>query len=140
MKKILHYWLIITIIALSLSMALISYWSLYPYEVITFNRPPLEFVSSTVKPGEKLEWYIDVTHHTKGIKVDVVKQVQDGYIINYPQVSYITSGGRQQFINSVLIPEYAQPGTYVLSVTSIWNINPIRKIKQTYISKPFKVQ
>ena len=144
MKNKLFYWVSIGTLLLALgTLITFMYWKVYPYTIddfITFNVPPLQLVTKEVRRGEALRWNVDVTHHTKGIKVDVVRQIEDGYIINFPTVAYVTTGERQVFVNSIVIPDYAIPGKYRLRATSIWHVNPIRTITFPLVSEEFIVK
>jgi hypothetical protein len=139
LDNILQHFAVFSLILLIPVAFVFIFWTYYPYKVITFNKPPLELVTDTVKPGGKLEWKVDINHFTSGIKVDVVRELQDGYIINMTPTSYITSKGRQVFTNSITVPTNAAPGEYKLSVTSVFHINPIRDITFTYYSKEFTI-
>ena len=115
------------------------FWEFHSYDVLTFNKPPLRIVTPQLHRGDRLFWEVDVTHKTNGIKVTVVRELQDGYILNFPDVSYVTKIGRQAFTNSLIIPANVAPGNYRLSVDSIFHVNPIRDVTVSVVSEPFEI-
>jgi hypothetical protein len=125
---------------ISLGVLLFGYWTFYPYQVIKYPPGLIPMVNKKVKLGEPIRWYVDLEQLTQGVRVDIVRQLQDGIVINYPDTSYITTKGHMKFIQStMIIPKYVPPGVYHVTIDSIYHINPIRTITIHRQTEDFEV-
>lgn len=108
------------------------YWVFYPYNVVTFNR---ELLTGKVvyNQGEILDTNTEIVHHTEGVLVRVIKQLYkvngENEYINFPETSYVTKKEIVRFTNrTIVIPTGITPGEYLMSVVSVFEVNPLRDI------------
>lgn len=119
--------------------AVFAYWAFWPYQPFTFYTEKNEIITKVVRPGENVVWKTDVFHNTDGKLVEVSRAIEDGYIINLPETSYISEYGRRTFNTSVTIPEFLPPGTYHIAIYNRVHVNPIRTILVERQTEDFQV-
>jgi hypothetical protein len=116
-----------------------AFWLFWPYNVLTTYSDKLPVITHVVKAGGEVEWRTDVTQNTSGVQVEVVKQLEDGAIINFATTGYVTKRGRQTFIASQHIPSFVGADTYHIVVASSFKVNPIRVITIVRETEDFQV-
>lgn len=137
--------------ALYLSLAIITfglflfgYWAFWPVKTFTPNRVPLEILNpgNKVAQGSYVIFRGGGFHHTDGVQVDVYAEVQDGFLLQYPSVGYVTQYGQRPAFASAKypIPCFVPPGRYKLVITSVFHVNPIRNETLTVSTEPFWIQ
>jgi hypothetical protein len=142
----------ITAIVLAIStMALVTYWKVYPYDYIIVEGDAVMMGPSTVKPGEAVVWSrekrcvagdIEVTSQIWAQRNTVVREVEIGYTERLiPDIRFMFSKTLCQSpsISEVIIPEYITPGEYILQIHNVYEPNPIRTVDVVTTSPPFTV-
>ena len=67
-------------------------------------------------------------HYTDGVVVDVTAQLENSFLLSLPPMRFVTTRG--QFgpivVARYLVPEFAPPGQYKLTIENVFHVNPIR--------------
>lgn len=115
------------------------YLLFYPITPFTFVEEP-HLIKLNYRAGDYLEWSVHIIQNTTGLSVTVSKQIIDGYVINFPDSSYVTKKGEMKFINKTIrIPPQTPKGEYKLMITNKVEVNKFRNMIITKESQPFMV-
>ena len=117
----------------------IGYLMYYPFKVLKNNYEINPVITKQVKAGDKVKFLVDVEHYTDGVKVEVVSQLENGFVYNFPTREYVTVKGKSQFVREIVIPKETHSGKYRIVNHSIFQINPLRKISTRAQTEYFEV-
>jgi hypothetical protein len=138
MKRFMAVASILTLAAaLGLSL-LVSYWLIWPYEVLTVVAPAT-MTRDTYTAGDYAPYRLQYAKH-----MDVVGQLSralvDGVRINYPTIrTRLPEGSGTVCVNDLRIPLYVPAGRYHFEVTAEYQVNPLRTVTVTYDTEEFDV-
>lgn len=121
----------IGIVLMFLWMAYMTYERYRPITVIKSYYDVQPVLQTKVKPGELIEWKVDVYQYTEGVKVNVVRELVCEHIrVTLPETVYLTEPGRFTFERSgVTIPANTPPAkNCYITIDAIYNISPTRDI------------
>lgn len=139
MSKIWRIYAWVTIILFIFIILLISFWGLWPYTPIKFNKLPLPVSTKTVKRGEVLRYETDFCKYSRTIP-SVQKIFVDS--ITYNIVSPFVSSkqvGCADLDIGLEVPKALPVGNYHLQIIYNYKVNPIREITVVVESETFDV-
>jgi hypothetical protein len=121
-------------------MGLFAYWLVYPYKTIEMKTPmPLENDITEVKVGEVVPYIVDYCKYTDAPAV-TFKSLINTHVYSFPARESKAPNGCNKFVsNSVVIPDYAEEGEYIVRFITRYQVNPIRVIEKSFDSVPFNV-
>lgn len=116
---------------------LIVYWSVYPYNPLTFKKP-FEIKNMVVKQGGYLEYISD---YCKNLELPSVisRSFINGIVYTTPSAITDRKSGCNQLTIGVHVPDELPPGKYHLEVVYRYEVNPIRTITVKNVSDEFYV-
>lgn len=131
--KIAHFatWLII--ITMFGLIGFNSYQQFKPIKILVLNEPTT-MVKSVYHPGDVLDWRVNVTHYTTGVKATVTREVDcitstGKHIVGLPTTNFITKAGTTEFIQSSFILSLSTPpGKCKVLIDGIYYISQTRTI------------
>jgi hypothetical protein len=138
-------WLALTTLAAALAASLLclfAYWLFWPYEGLT--RYSVELTNPVVSQGELLYGEIDYCVDANvplPMRIDREIVLQN-HIIAFPvtDLQYAITERCEHKGRVLGIPDYAPAGTYHLAITTTVTVNPLRTIRQSWVSQPFVVK
>ena len=126
-----------------LAVAVVTYWLVWPSPTFKPSTDPRQILNpgNEVKQGEYIIYQGGGTHYTDGVFVDVYAELVDGFVLQYPPAGYVTQIGERapQPTAKYIVPCFVPPGTYMLKITSIFRVNPLREEILTVTTEPFQV-
>jgi len=100
---------------------------------------PITTDKSEYQPEDRITYTLPYCK-TKDIPGTVMRSLNNGVRILFTQVeSALPIGCHTVKNNDLIIPDYAEVGTYYLQGTAVYKINPLRDFIYTWRSEPFKV-
>jgi len=115
----------LTVILSIVLIALLSYWTWYPYKTVTYDKGLFKTDKIVYKQGEIAHYHVDYCKDTD-IKPTVRRFYVDGLKIEASENSSdFTKGCRNQEI-SFLIPKTLPPGRWQLEIEATYKFNPVR--------------
>ena len=120
--KIARYLLIVIVVSYGCT---VSYWLLYPYNVIDVDYIKIMNPNKTVKQGGTLIYEISYTKYLD-INGVVSRRLVNTYTISYSDMAGISPPGSRITHPHLPIPVYASPGKYRLLWTAKYQVNPMR--------------
>ena len=119
---------------------LITYWLWWPYEPMVIHS--IEILNKDeVYTGEYLDYQVSYTKKATHPVVLVTRQLVDGAIIILkPGQATRLPVGTHQLTARVKIPEYACSEETRFLLTAAYQVNPIRQVVVSTVSKPFEVK
>ena len=125
-------------VAISLSM-LMSYWVLWPYQIVTLASHVVPTDKRTYLPGERVSYELDYCKFVPLVG-QISRALVDGVRVSYPTTSsFLSVGCRKVWISDLRIPLYTPPGVYHLEMAAQYDPNPFRTIVINYETKEFVV-
>ena len=134
--KIAKYLLIIIVVSYGCT---VSYWLLYPYNVIDVDYIKIMNPDKTVKQGGTLIYEISYTKYMD-INGVVSRRLINTYTISYSDMAGISPPGSRITHTHLPIPVYASPGKYHLLWAVKHSVNPMRSISETIWSDEFTIE
>jgi hypothetical protein len=138
MKRIEHIYIISCLTFIIVSVALFSYWAFYPQVVIRLTAP-ITLDKSSYSPGDRLSYTYSYCKDRQlpGI---VVRALVNGTRTTFTTItSDLTVGCHTSTSSDLVIPDYADSGTYHLEGTAEYRINPINTYMLSWKSQEFKI-
>lgn len=122
-----------------LFMAVLLKWLAFPgpgFSLTRIDVPP------SVRAGDLMSYRVSYCQPAAGADVLVMRELIDhGNDLNLPGLIYTTgSAPCETRERAVGIPSYTPPGQYRLKVTTDLRVNPLRAIRQEWLSAPFHVK
>lgn len=119
--------------------AIVGWWLLYPYEPITVERPiKILNQGKSVKVGETLLYEIKYNKHM-AICGTLSRKLINNTKIDLSDSKASAPIGEDKDIVPVLLPTYADPGTYYLWWSVSYKVNPLRTVTINVESEKFEV-
>lgn len=118
--------------------SVVSYWLLYPYNVIDVHSITVMNQNKIVKQGGTLIYEIDYTKWLDAPGV-VSRRLINTYTISYSDMTAHVPTGSRITQTHLPIPAYASPGRYHLLWTVRYQVNPMRYLTETIYSDEFFV-
>lgn len=137
-EKIFNCLSFLTILVAFLFIALFTFWKIYPYEPMVINKRPLNVTTKEVSRGDTLIYKLDYCKNID-LPVEIRRRFVDGVIYSMPDISANTKKGCRVLDIALNIPEKLPTGEYILTVTYIYQVNPIRTIEVNTHTEKFKV-
>ena len=119
--------------------ATVTYWLLYPYNVIDVDYIKIMNPNKTVKQGGTLIYEISYTKYMD-INGVVSRRLINTYTISYSDMAGISPPGSRITHTHLPIPVYASPGKYHLIWTVRHPVNPMRSVSETTWSDEFTIE
>jgi hypothetical protein len=137
-KRLEHIFLSVCLGIIVGSSLLLSYWLLYPDNVVTVIAPVT--VSSLVyHPGERITYTLSYCK-TRKLVGSVVRSLVDGTRLTFTTVqSDLPVGCHTINVSDLVIPDYVDSGTYHIEATAEYKINPARTFEVYFKSQEFKI-
>jgi hypothetical protein len=121
-------------------LALVAFWLLYPYKIVTYKTTPFRIVETnkSAKQGGALSYEYDYTKYID-VPAEVSKQFIDGLIFQSegPITRKLVGSGHVH--SEIQIPETLPSGKYRLRIIATYRVNPIRTIVITNETEQFTV-
>lgn len=123
----------------SVYIGIINFYPFKTFDIIDITIEQPAYV------GENLSYNIRYIKY-RPVEGTVSRQLVDGHIIHYPTIKSnveVTDGNEKILHNTVSIPDYIKPGTYVFITTNEYELDfPFisRIIKKRYTSSPFEIR
>lgn len=137
-QKILNIVSYMTLLLTMFFVGTIFFWLNYPYKPIDVKNDPVTLNDTVVESGGTLYYYIDYCKYTDR-SATVVKTFIDGVSYSVPTVQVASSPGCAGLFVPVSVPYSLPAGEYVLRITLIYKVNPIRDVEITVYTEPFEV-
>ena len=118
--------------------AVVSYWLLYPYNVIDVDYIRIQNPGKVVKQGGTLIYEIKYTKFMD-IVGTVHRQLVNTYTITYSDAVGMAPVGSNVTNTHLPVPLYASPGKYHLLWRVTHSVNPMRSITETVWSDEFEI-
>jgi hypothetical protein len=124
-----------------LLLVLFAWWLFYPYKGIqTYD---LRILTPVVQPGGLLRWEVDYCVDARTpVPAQVDREmVLQNHVIAFPipDVGYVIQQRCETKSRVIGIPEYAPGGTYHLEISTSLEVNPLRRLRQSWRSGTFTV-
>lgn len=135
--QILSYLVIISAVTL---LSIFIYWMVFPYNPITFSPQPIKVVNKEVKRGDYLVYEISFCKNTPIIPL-ITKTFIDGILYVTPQTVAINNplGCKSNLVQNY-VPKALPPGEYVIEISYVYKMNPIRNINISVKTEKFIVR
>lgn len=138
-SKFTEWSLNVVVIAVFVFIAIIFYWLLRPYEVITPLEGNYEIDKMVYMQGERFDIHLRICKNIQ-IKEDVFGRFIDGVIFSVPEnTSNFEKGCYDTIISSVKIPRTLPTGDYIYREQIVYKVNPLREITYTFETPKFSV-
>lgn len=136
--KLKHIYLYICLTIITSGSLLIGYWSLFPGEIIEFNKQ-VTVDKKEYRPGDRIVY--DLSYCKKvNMTGTVYRSLLNGTRTSFtPMTNSLPVGCRQVKVNDLVIPEYSDEGLYHLEATVEYKVNPIRTFTASWKSEEFKI-
>ena len=120
---------------------LVTFWLFWPYEPIVIHDIKIMNPGNVVYLGEDLVYETDYTKETSYPVVRVTRQIVDGVVVvlGPGKKSRLPVGSHKVRVH-VKIPENGCVGTYHFHLTAEYQVNPIRTVTVTFVTKPFEIR
>jgi hypothetical protein len=120
---------------------LVSFWLFWPYEPIVIHDIKIMNPDSVVYLGEDLVYETDYTKEKSYPVANVTRQIVDGTVIvlGPGKKSRIPIGSHKLRVH-VRIPENCCVGVYRFHLTAEYQVNLLRTVTATFITKPFEIR
>lgn len=121
---------------------IVSFWILYPYKEIEFKNNIAKVVNddNEVESGGYLIYQIEYCKYSDNIP-EITRHFVDGLIYTVPsEISVIQKVGCGNANIQIYIPKNLPKGTYYISSTYRFRVNPIRNIDYTITTEKFTVR
>lgn len=135
-NKWIYRFSVLVILSAQIAMGVTAFWLLYPYDPISISEPiPIE--TKEIKKGESVVY--EANYCWRGdypIKIDrrVIGEIE----YPFPSVrATSTKGCYNQLLATPAMPQSIPSGEYVLKLTGLYQVNPIREISVELFSEPF---
>lgn len=137
-KHLEHIYLLISMGIIVVCSFLIGWWLFYPYKIMEVKSITLD--KNVYQAGEHIPYTITYCKYTpKDGKV--LRSLINGTITTFtPFTGNLPMGCRTMKNKDLKIPENADPDTYHLEATVIYEVNPIRNIYVYWRSENFIVR
>jgi hypothetical protein len=128
-----------------IALGLVSFWLFYPYRTMEIHNfsaanPNTIIVSApSFKLGQPISYVLDYCKYTDVSPV-VSRVLVDGQQISLTNpYGYLATGCHKDLVQTAIIPDTINPGTYYLDMTLRYTVNPIRTITIHYVTNSFQV-
>ena len=136
MRKLLHIISCISLVIVFIFILLIGFWLNYPYKPVQFYT--LKIVPNTVHAGDSVHFELTYCKYMK-LPAKVETHYKDSLIYSGPEISTNNLPGCRTDSVLIQVPVGLPPETYVIQKVYKYQVNPIREIRITVISEPFKI-
>lgn len=129
-----------TILAAIFLIGVLIYWYSYPYKPITFNPQPVKVLTKEIKRGDYLVYEISFCKNTAIVPL-ITKTFIDGILYVTPQTVAINNplGCKSNLVQNY-VPKALPPGEYVIEISYVYKMNPIRNINISIKTEKFIVK
>lgn len=110
------------------SICLITFWLVYPYEPFTAKQP-FKVITKQLHIGEDFSYIAEYCKYTDAAPIKVLRQLIDGYAYDLPSSTSnnFPAGCRTVTVTLPLnVPATVHPGTYHVLITGSYQVNPVR--------------
>ena len=128
----------LTIFSAIIGIAVVTYWLIYPYQLLTFNDAVFPVVNKTVKSGGTLRYVSDYCKYTDA-SATVTRSFVNEIIFVTPTTITNRPTGCAVITVEIALPKELPIGTYHLSNTYTYEINPLRTVVIKEDTEEFKV-
>lgn len=119
-------------------LVVLIFWEVYPYNVLTINKRPLEVVNREVKIGEILQYRLDYCKN-KDYRVTIKRKFQDGLLYALPDIETTNPVGCRVQTIGLEIPHSLPPGEYIMLTEYVYRVNPVRDVVYRTHTEKFTV-
>ena len=137
-KRFLLFFMWLGIVIAFGLIVLVTYWLVYPYNILTFTEGNGTFIETTIKRGDFLRMHQN-SCKTIDISSMINRQFVDGVIYQVPTVRANRPMGCTQNIEYIYIPDSLPYGEYYIQTFITFQPNPLRTINYTVRTEMFKV-
>lgn len=117
-----------------------GYWWFFPEQVVTVkNCRALKVDKKVYAPGDRIIYLLDYCK-TREIRGEVSRAIVNGIVIPYATIdSGLPVGCRMILVGDLRIPEFMPSGVHHLSGVGEYQVNPLRKVSNSWRSEDFEV-
>jgi hypothetical protein len=126
-RKLLNLMAFLSLAVVTLSITIVFYWLLYPYNPVTFTGENYTIFPKEVKRGETVNYISDYCKYID-IPAVVTRQYIDGLIFIAPSATINRPMGCHKAIFSTTIPSSLPLGEYKMRMIYVFKVNPIKEI------------
>lgn len=137
-KRILYQLAMVTLSIGFLSIGLVTYWLIAPYDVLELKKGNGELTYTEVKSGSYLEMRQVYCKKTNLVST-VDRKFIDGILYQAPQIKASRKVGCYDTIEYVYIPKALPTGTMKLQDTISFKVNPLRTVTYTVETDSFTI-
>lgn len=119
-------------------LALVLYWHLNDYDIIEYNMERIEMVKDEYVVGEPLSYRISFCKEGN-LDATVLRFVKDTVVYSYPEIISSIEEGCSDFVSTSTITPNVPSGEYRYENTVIYQVNPLKTVRYTIESEPFKI-
>ena len=127
MNKLFYYFSMILMFVVFITICVVTYWMIYPYKIIVFNRNEFIITTPVVYQGNFVHYNNDYCKFMD-LPARVTRSFINHLIFTTPVVGVNRPTGCHDFDIAVLIPSELPPGYYQMEMTYQYEVNPIRTI------------
>jgi hypothetical protein len=139
MRNIFHKFALFSLILGYITLGVVLFWLLYPYQVVKYNQLPIPVLNKVVKAGEAVELLHDFCKFSN-VRLTADVSIEDGVIQTYPTLNNFTPKGCYQRVSRHFIPEFMKEGEKArIHYTLYYKVNPIRTIEYQLYSEQFTI-
>ena len=120
-------------------LAILTYWNLYPYDIVDWKIDHYQTTKDVYVVGETLTYR--TAFCKKGDYVaQQIRRLQDGVVYLFPDLTSSTQAGCLDFISTSTTVPNVPEGEYFFQVEFVYKVNPIREIHYTMQSNWFMIE
>lgn len=122
---------------------LIGYWLFVPAAGLKMKADPLVVLTKTVAPGDVLHY--ELNYCVEGpipVPIRVTREMElqnHSFSFPLPMLGYTIMERCEKKVRLLEIPSFVPPGEYHIHLYTTLEINPLRTLKQSWISENFRV-
>lgn len=119
-------------------LSLVLYWHFHDYNIIEYKVDKIEMIKDEYVVGEPLSYRISFCKEGN-LDATVLRYVKDTVIYSYPETTSSFEEGCSNFVSTSILTPNVPEGEYRYENTIIYHVNPIKTVKYTIESEPFKI-
>lgn len=137
----LGFYIAAALLLVSLSIiALILFWTLYPFRVLEIRNSPVPVVEERVEAGKLVYALHNYCKFSDAEGLLERRIVSDSTSLALPGIPERTKAEcRNEVLVPAVVPPQARPGTYRIHHKVTYKVNPLKSLVYEWDSQPFRV-
>lgn len=139
MKTLLDFLSSLIVFVLISVVAVMTFWSVYPYKVIEFKDEVYPIHTKTVERGGTLVYEVNACKYTS-LSPSITKYFVDGVVYETPKVYGVVDPGCRKTDVAMYVPLALPLGEYKVKLIIHYKVNPIRTVEFTNYTETFTIE